>query len=348
MSEYGLSNGQYAATAVGSLILGACIVGVVNVAQAPAVVVDAQQEALLAEESADEGEGAEAVEEAGEIAAGVAVAVEGAPNPEQLQVAVASVPDLEGASNAVLALTAPYGTDVSVVVQVVGGNGFATNSRESFKSASMIKLLVLAEYLDQVDSGELDPQDTYTLAAADVVGGSGSMQSDAIGTTYTLDEVARLMICASDNVGTNVLIDRMGFEAIMEKAAELGLDDTNLGYKLMSGIGPGPGNAMCTADAATILEGIALGTIASPERCALAEQWLLEQQDAEGIAEGLPEGVEYAHKTGTVDYIRHDGGIVYGQNRDYIIVIFTQNLGYTEANDLMAQVSAAVFAALEG
>lgn len=172
------------------------------------------------------------------------------------------------------------------------------------------------------------------------------MQDDRPGTTYTLDEVAARMISVSDNVATNVLIDHMGLDAIREKATELDLDDTSLVHKLMSTDNDdGSLNMISANDAALILGRIACGTLASDEACARAEDYLLAQDDDEGLAEGLPDDVAFGHKTGTLDDARHDGGIVYAE-KPYVIVVLTQNMGYDDANDLMEDISAAVYAAL--
>ena len=73
---------------------------------------------------------------------------------------------------------------------------------------------------------------------------------------------------------------------------------------------------------------------------------MLAQEDAEGLAQGLPAGVPFGHKTGTVDDIRHDGGIVYAED-PYVIVVMTRNMDYDAANALMAQISSAAYATLK-
>lgn len=322
-SEYGISNKQYAAVAAGSLALAALLCGGIRTGYA----------AVAAAERAD----AEAA-----IAAAQAAVAEA----DAMAVAPAAATDTSAAEKAVTALLAGYEDKAFVAVRMLDGSGsFDFNGDESVQSASMIKLLVLAEYLDEVDSGELSPTETYTLARADVVGGSGSMQDDRVGTTYTLDEVARRMVYQSDNVATNVLIDRMGLDSIGEKADELGLDGTQLVHKLMLPASDGLSNLTCANDAAFILEGIANGSLASAEACDRAVEFLLEQEDDEGLAEGLPQDVAFGHKTGTVDGIRHDGGIVYAEH-PYVICVFTSGLDYDEANALMARISAAVYDAL--
>ena len=154
------------------------------------------------------------------------------------------------------------------------------------------------------------------------------------------------MVAVSDNVGTNVLIGRMGVEAIQQKAAELGLGGTHLAHKLMLPANDGSFNMISANDACRILERVASGTLASKGSCERAEDFLLDQEDDEGLAQGLPADVAFGHKTGTVDGIRHDGGIVYAEH-PYVICVLTRGLDYGVANALMAQVSAAVYRALK-
>ena len=321
--EYGISNKQYAAVAAGSLAIAALLCAGIRAGYA-AVGAAEQREAEAA------------------LAAAQAVAEEA----DAMAVAPASVTDTSEAEAAVAELLAGYEGEAFVSVRMLDGSGrFDFGGDESVQSASMIKLLVLAEYLDEVDAGELSPTDTYTLSSADVVGGSGSMQYDRAGTVYTLDEVARRMVYQSDNVATNVLIERMGLDSIGEKADELGLEGTRLVHKLMLSASDGLSNLTCANDAAFILEGIANGSLASAEACKRAEEFLLEQEDDEGLAEGLPDDVAFGHKTGTVDGIRHDGGIVYAEH-PYVICVFTSGLDYDAANELMARIGAAVYDAL--
>ncbi len=314
---YGISNKQYAAVAAGSLAVAACLCAGIRAGYAA---VDAEAARVAA-----------AAEAAQAASASLA------------QRAAVAATDMTGVESAVKGLLADYAGQVSASVRMLDGSGeFSVDGDEPVQSASMIKLLVLAEYLDEVDAGEISADDTYTLDRQDIVGGSGSMQSDRPGTEYTLDEVAHRMIYQSDNVGTNVLIERMGVEAIQAKATELGLSSTLLAHKLMIDADDGLYNLISANDAAELLYEVANGTLASSASCAHAEGFLLDQEDDEGLAQGLPEDVLFGHKTGSTDDVRHDGGIVYSEH-PYVIVVLTRGLGYDEANALMAQISAAVY-----
>ena len=210
--EFGITNKDYAAVAASSLAVAALIMGVIHAGYAA---MDAK---------------ATAIAEAEALAARMAAEEEAS----ELQVSPAVITDMSTAQAAVENIVSSYGENVVVSVRMLDGSGnFDVNGDESMQSASMIKLLVLAEYLDEMDAGTISSDDAYELANADVVGGSGTMQGDPVGTQYTLDEVARRMIAVSDNVGTNVLIERMGVEQIQAKADELGLAGTQIAHKLM-------------------------------------------------------------------------------------------------------------------
>ena len=199
--------------------------------------------------------------------------------------------------------------------------GVAANRR--MVSASSIKLLILAAFLDQVHAGMLSMDDSYTLTADDLVGGTGSLQNRAVGSTVTLQEAAKLMISESDNVGANILIDVMGKSAINKEADKLGLVGTQLNRRMMQD--NGTQNYMTAADAALILEDIYRGRLASKELSAFALKCLEQQTDDDGFLAGLPQESMFAHKTGTLSSpeVKNDAGIVEGK-RPYILVAFTQ------------------------
>ena len=89
-------------------------------------------------------------------------------------------------------------------------------------SASTIKLFILTALYRQFSDMTLTPDDVYTYQEKDTVTGTGTIQYDPIGSTYTLVELARLMIVESDNIATNVLIDKVGgFNAVNQEIHHL-------------------------------------------------------------------------------------------------------------------------------
>jgi beta-lactamase class A len=78
--------------------------------------------------------------------------------------------------------------------------------------------------------------------------------SDRLAGPLTLGDLALLMLAVSDNAATNALLDRLGFEAINEELARLGLGTTVLRRKM---IADGPENLTCARDLARGLAQVA-------------------------------------------------------------------------------------------
>lgn len=232
-------------------------------------------------------------------------------------------------------LTQPYGSSVSVcIIDASNGNYCHVNSDKALVSASMIKLAVLCEYMHAVDNGQLDPADRVTLKNMKVVGGTGLIQTERHA-SYTYDELCRYMIMYSDNTATNVLINKLGQDAINERVQALGCKNTSLNRQLMA-LNTNTENWISARDAAAILYKIKNGTAASSAMCAKALEYLSKQTDNEGMAEGISSGA-FAHKTGSLRSMRHDGGIVLGKH-PYVIVALC-DIGAGNANKLMKEIA---------
>lgn len=241
---------------------------------------------------------------------------------------------------------APYEGSVSVVVSGVNGNGVecAVDAEAPRTSASMIKLAILATLFDAVDDGTLSLDEVVTMTSADIVGGTGSIQSMSAGSAFTLEELAGYMISDSDNTATNLLIDRLGMDAVNTEADKIGLDQMVLERKMMDedAMAAGRENYTSAEDVATVLRLIAEGRLTDQQCSDMAREYLLAQSDVDGLPAGVPEGVEVAHKTGTLTNVEHDGGIVYA-DEPYVIVVLTEGIPNDEATALIGDVSAAVY-----
>ncbi len=232
-------------------------------------------------------------------------------------------------------LTQPYSSSVSVcIIDASNGNYCQVNSDKAFVSASMIKLAVLCEYMHAVDNGQLNPADRVALKDMNIVGGTGLIQTERHA-SYSYDELCRYMIMYSDNTATNVIISKLGLDAINERVQTLGCKNTLLNRQLMA-LNTNTENWISSRDAATILHKIKNGTAASSAMCAKALEYLSKQTDNEGMAEGISSGA-FAHKTGSLRSMRHDGGIVLGKH-PYVIVALC-DIGAGNANRIMKEIA---------
>lgn len=218
---------------------------------------------------------------------------------------------------------------------------FEINGSISMVSASMIKMSILAELLEEVGSGAVSFDQIVTVSAEDVVGGTGTGISP--GQTLSVRELAKLMISESDNTASNALISLLGIDDINENATRIGLEATVLDHKLMS---PNitKSNTVSADDLASIFEWIAEGELGDSDDDAAVVEFLIEQTDTEGLSEGIVSPWTFAHKTGSLSYARNDGGILYDSEGQAacIVVVLTNNMDEIAANAMMSRIATTV------
>jgi beta-lactamase class A len=213
-------------------------------------------------------------------------------------------------------------------------------------TASVIKLTVLWEAMQQIRAGEASLGEKIVLKKDDQVAGSGLLPFLDTPLTLTLKDVLTLMVVVSDNTATNLAIDRLGLDHINEGTRELGLKDTYLYKKVFKpATGPMPADQpkfglgkTTPREMARVLEKIGLcqlGTATHPAvasdtaLCDVMLKMLRDQFYREGIPryiEGLDSsesGSAIAHKTGAVDASRNDVGLIASKNGLLVISAFT-------------------------
>ena len=97
---------------------------------------------------------------------------------------------------------------------------FSHGAAEPLKTASVAKLFVLYELARRIESGDVSAGDQVTKSSVASVADSGLWQhldTEAL----TLNDAARLVGSVSDNLATNVLINRLGLPQIQATAAAL-------------------------------------------------------------------------------------------------------------------------------
>jgi len=171
----------------------------------------------------------------------------------------------------------------------------------------------------------------------------------ALGQKRTLRELCELMITASSNLATNLLIEKLDVENIRATVRGLGADGMNVvrGVEDDKAFQKGLNNTTTARGLGNLLQAIAEGKAvdaASSNEMVAILQW---QKFNEGIPAGLPKGIPVAHKTGEISKIHHDAAIVFAK-RPFILVILVR--GLSEKKDsaaLMADISRSLYEAIE-
>src|SRR5215467_10545671 len=241
------------------------------------------------------------------------------------------------------------------------GRVIAINADQPVQTASVIKLAILFEAMEQVRAGKARWDEKITLAKGDAVGGSGVLTFFDAPLTLTLKDVLTMMVIVSDNTAANLAIDRFGVDAVNARIAWMGLKDTHLYKKVMKpASGPMPadqpkfGLGKTTArEMAVVMERIGRCQLAAPGEsqpqqagdaaiCQVALTMLRNQFYRDTIPRYLEkldsseEGSGIASKTGSLNAVRNDVAIVAGKSGPMVISIFTydnQDKSWTADNE---------------
>ena len=228
-------------------------------------------------------------------------------------------------------------------------NGFSVNGDKKLLSASMIKLLILAELMKKISENKFSLSDIITITSSMKTGGDGVLKELNTGHHFTLKELATLMIIISDNQATNILIGFLGMENINLLGKELGLKETFLGRKMMDAEARKNGydNYTCADDISLLLKLIYQEKLINKEASQLMLDILLRQQQGERLQRYLPSDIKIAHKCGDLDNLENDGGIIWIEDKAYILVVLTNGMPNLQCKQTIGKISKFVYDKME-
>src|SRR5579863_3116417 len=239
------------------------------------------------------------------------------------------------------------------------GQRLLLNEHMLYHAASTMKTPVLIETFRQVAAHRLSLTDSI-LIHTDFI-------SIADGSRYELDQAADSetelyresgkklplrellfrMIAQSSNLSTNLVIEAVGAQNVMATMRQLGAMD----IQVLRGVEDGKAfrkgmNNMTTAyDLMLIFDRIASGQVVDAASCAAMIDILKAQHFKEVIAGKLPDEVEVASKSGWIEGICHDSGIVFlPDGRKYVLVLLSKGVAdYGKAVEMESTVSRIIY-----
>jgi beta-lactamase class A len=221
--------------------------------------------------------------------------------------------------------------DTGTVVEIDGSRPVRT--------ASTIKLPILCAVFDAVTKGQAKWTDPLIVEHHEKVSGSGVIGSElSDNVRLPLQDVAHLMIVLSDNTATNMILDRFGADMVNAYLDRIGIATTRSMRKILGPENPGwsaagklPENQKfglgksTPRDMVTILEKLERGEIVSPEASKEILAILKRCQDNTGIRRHFG-GTPVANKTGALDALRADVGIVYAPAGRIAMAIYVDDM----------------------
>ena len=215
--------------------------------------------------------------------------------------------DVTGLRDTLQSMLSSYSGNWSVYVKELrSGNEILLNN-SSMKAASVMKLFIMGAVLDSVNRGAVE----YTTIQDDL---------------YT-------MITESSNESANSLLLVLGNGSYAEGIAYVnnfiannGYDEYTVeynGFEDPASFVGGSFNVTSVHDCGLILNDIYEGSCVSPEMSDIMLETLKDQETDYKLVNDLPPGTVVANKSGEVDTVENDVGIVFSPNVDYIICIMS-------------------------
>ncbi len=219
---------------------------------------------------------------------------------------------------------------------------FGYRSDQKIAAASVIKIPILAAALAGTRDQLVTLEQKVTIDSSDVVGGSGLLRRIDLPIELSFEGLLIYMMAISDNTATNKVIDLLGFEYINQIFSELGLNDTILVRKMMDFDMRRAGfeNYTSSRDLTFLLKKIYQEKLFSKGLSKEAKRMLSFQQHRDRIPLLLPSEAGVIHKTGLERGVVHDAGIIYGEKRDIILSVLTEDVrDYNQAKKFIAEIS---------
>lgn len=247
----------------------------------------------------------------------------------------------------------------------------AKDDHRSQPTASVYKIYTLAALFEMIEQGEARLEERYPLMDCNKSIGSGVLYEMTSGIALSLYDYAYLMMVISDNTAADTLFKFVGTKRVNSLLQKYELFDTRYemtcydmlckywGYEAKPGIHNAEyfgaehptlwntdyfagrseeNNLTSTADTTKFFSKLYKGEMVSQEASRQMIDIMKLLQTNSRIPKYLTSepsnGVSVAHKTGTMDRVANDCGVVYTPKGDYVLsLLYNGNVGDRKAYD---------------
>ncbi|MFP4369274.1 MAG: serine hydrolase [Candidatus Kapaibacterium sp.] len=237
------------------------------------------------------------------------------------------------------------------------GYWFGINEKEKFSPSSLMKVPILIAIfkIAETNSAILEKQIKYINSRAGIVLGNHSQNSTETqlveGESYSVEQLIEYMIVNSDNEATILLYDLL-FAYDRDFLIQVQED---LGFQLEKNVSYGD-NIMSVKSYSSFFRVLYNASYLSPGYSQKALELLASANYPFGIREAVPGDVEVAHKWGINSYFDgeqnifrqlHHAGIVYMENKPYLLAIMTRGDSREHMNKAIYDISSIIYNSLD-
>ncbi|MBP2076317.1 serine hydrolase [Oceanobacillus polygoni] len=217
---------------------------------------------------------------------------------------------------------------ISIVVQSSEGS-IGINANTPRKAASIVKLFILAEVLQQIEAGSVQKEQLISIQPEEMVEGAGVINYLTNHDTYSYQNLVELMIIVSDNTASNILLDTIGIERLNYSIKKLGCQHTTINRKFMDHQAQANGdeNMTTATDVAYLLKlfsnenGPYSSSIRREVRRILKNQQFNHKLSAFQMDDCK---LKIYHKTGELPGVEHDAAIMESNGKKLEVAVLTE------------------------
>lgn len=264
-------------------------------------------------------------------------------------------PQDDSLARRVAAFAGSSGAHFGVVIEhLESGRRLAWNENERFELASVAKVGLLTEAVARIREGKLTLSERWTVEKNDLAAGSGLLDEFDPGLTPTVRDILRVMIAVSDNTAANIVYDRMTPAAVNVRLESLGFRTLRVLSRIpdrepketvnsrWKGLRLGEASP---AELALFYKRMANGGLLDAEGSKLIYELMKTPRSLDRLMRFIRdrEGVTWAGKSGTMDGVRCDSGILTTSKGTFVMVALASRVpDGPRANTAMAEIARAV------
>lgn len=238
-------------------------------------------------------------------------------------------------------LSGTEGTYSVAIKNLQTGESYYLDEKKQFEAASLYKIWILAETMNQIEKGKIEEGDVLKEEIAQL-NQTFEISSESAELTEGVLEITvagamKQMITISHNYSALILIKKIGLSNVNKFIKDNNFNQTRLAQ-------PPKTTAF---DILLFFEKLYKGELVTKKKSSAMLELLKKQQLNDRLPKYLPQQTVIAHKTGELGFLTHDGGIIYGKKSDYIIVVLSESNFPPGAEERIALISKAVYAYFE-
>jgi beta-lactamase class A len=234
-------------------------------------------------------------------------------------------------------VTNESGTYAIGIKNLKNGDEYYLNENKQFETASLYKLWIMATVFQKIEQGNLSLDQTLSANVEDLNQAFGIDDEDAELTegviSNTVEGALSKMVTISDNYSALLLSANVRLTNVSQFLKDNNFSSSSVGTPPKSNV----------VDIMSFYEKLYDKKLVSEDASNQMLELLKQQAINDRIPKYLPDGTVVAHKTGELDGVKHDAGIVFSKKGDYIIVLMSDTNDQTHAAEVEANISKAVW-----